>query len=254
MGVQRCFPSGGTATFLGFRPRDDQSRSLGRDQRTFFEILHAVGAYAATGTFAEVNDNTEFLSRTGPYLACRFPNGAVAIAPHVREVEECWPGGFARDEVEDAAALADVILPSRAISLTDARINGHRVDYDGLGAAAFRVNARGDLVAFAGNGATEIRIDGRRTVFAEGLDLDVAWAPVGEACRVPVGALLRVRVRGEGRIRIPVPDLPASLVLLAEGPKPGSRGERIPCSISGSILEFTTTVALSGRWLYVVGL
>ena len=59
----------GTAVYLGYRPRDDQSRSLGYDVRTLFEILNALGAYAA----GSENDNTEHLSRTAPYLACRFP-------------------------------------------------------------------------------------------------------------------------------------------------------------------------------------
>jgi hypothetical protein len=252
VGVLRRFPGGGSATFLGFRPRDDQSGSLGYDQRTFFEILHALGAYPGSGVFDQINDNTEYLSRTGPYLACRFPNGTVTVAPHLREVEECWPGGFARDATEDEAALAAVTLPSRTVALHDARINGWRIDYEGLGAMAFRVNAQGDLIAFAGSGAGWIGIDDRRTVFAEGLDLDVAWAPVSDACRIPAGALLQIRVRGEGAIRIPVPDLPGTLILVAEGPHPGSRGEQIVCSSEEGILAFTATPAVSGRRLYAL--
>jgi hypothetical protein len=252
VGVQRCFPGGGSATFLGFRSRDDQSRSLGHDQRTFFEILHALGAYPGTGAFGELNDNTEYLSRTGPYLACRFPNGAIAVSPHLREVEECWPGGFARDEAEDNAALKDVILPSRTVALHDARINGHCVDYEGQGAMAFRLNAHGELLAFAGSGASQITVDGRRTVFADVSDVEVAWAPVSEARRVPDGALLQIRVRGEGRVRIPVPDLPCALTLVAEASHPGSRGEQITCSSDSGILAFTVSPSLSGRWLYAL--
>ncbi len=252
VGVQRRYPAGGRAVFLGFRPRDDQSRSLGHDQRTFFEILHALGAYPGSGVSDQVNDNTEYLSRTGTYLACRFPNGAVTVAPHLREVEECWAGGFARDAAADEAALADVALPPRAVVLQDALINGRRVDYEGVGAMAFRLNALGDLIAFAGNGADRIAIDGRLTVFAEGENLDVAWAPVSEACRLPNGALLQIRVQGEGGIRIPVPGLPHDLTLVAEGAHPGSRGEEIPCSNAGGILAFAATNALSGRWLYAL--
>ena len=33
----------GSASYFGFRPRDDQSASLGYETRTLFEILHAVG-------------------------------------------------------------------------------------------------------------------------------------------------------------------------------------------------------------------
>ncbi|MGH2346281.1 MAG: hypothetical protein ACRDG4_13730, partial [Chloroflexota bacterium] len=122
----------------------------------------------------------------------------------------------------------------------------------GLGAVAFRVNGQGELIAFAGSGAGQISIDGRLTVFADGLDLDVAWAPVSEVRRVPNGALLQVRVRSEGRIRIPVPGLPRDLTLVAEGAHPGSRGEEIPCSNEGGILAFTAVTAHSGRWLYAL--
>jgi hypothetical protein len=47
----------GSATFLGYRPRDDQSRSLGYDARNWFEVLDALGAYPGTGRFNGVNDN-----------------------------------------------------------------------------------------------------------------------------------------------------------------------------------------------------
>ena len=160
VGTRRDFPGGGSATFLGFRPRDDQSASLGHDQRTFFEILLALGAYPGTGSFGRLNDNTEYLSRTGPYLVCRFPNGAIAVAPHLREVEECWQGGFARDEAEDIASLADVILPSRSLSLHQASINGHRIDYEGQGTLTFRLDEQGNVIAFAGAGASSIDVDG----------------------------------------------------------------------------------------------
>ena len=47
----------GSASYFGFRPRDDQSASLGYETRTLFEILHAVGAYPSSGKFGGVNDN-----------------------------------------------------------------------------------------------------------------------------------------------------------------------------------------------------
>jgi len=43
----------GTAYFCGFRPRDDQSASLGYETRTLFEVLCAADAYPATGKYAE---------------------------------------------------------------------------------------------------------------------------------------------------------------------------------------------------------
>ena len=107
VGTLRRFEGGGSATFLGYRPRDDQARSLGYEMRNWFEVLSALGAYPPTGRFEGCNDNTEYLSRTSRYLICRFPNGAVTIAPHLREVEENWPGGFARDVEHDRGVLQD---------------------------------------------------------------------------------------------------------------------------------------------------
>lgn len=74
------------------RLRDDQSQSLGYDERTLFNVLNALGAYAPTGVFPDVNDNTDYLSRTGEVLACRFPNGTLAFAPHLKTLEEGWTG------------------------------------------------------------------------------------------------------------------------------------------------------------------
>src|SRR5205085_8211587 len=77
VGTLRRFEGGGSASFLGYRPRDDQACSLGYEMRNWFEVLSALGAYAPTGRFEGCNDNTEHLSRTSGYLICRFPNGAV---------------------------------------------------------------------------------------------------------------------------------------------------------------------------------
>ncbi|MCL5270111.1 MAG: hypothetical protein M1457_06085, partial [bacterium] len=109
----------GTAVFLGFRPRDDQSQSLGYETRQWFEILDALGAYPPSGKFPGANDNTEHVSRTTEVLACRFPNGAVAMAPHFRTFEERWPGGFRRDRAADEAVMAKYPPPSKELRLKD---------------------------------------------------------------------------------------------------------------------------------------
>ena len=67
----------------------------------------------------------------------------------------------------------------------------------------FKVNGRGQLVAFAGGGAREITVDGNRTVFADAPVAEIGWAPVAEARRVPGGAVLQMMVRGAGTVRIP---------------------------------------------------
>ncbi len=252
VGTSRVLPGGGSATFLGYRPRDDQSRSLGYETRNWFEVLHALGAYPPTGRFADGNDNTEAVSRTTQYLACRFPNGAVAIAPHLRELEEAWPGGFARDDAQDRALLAGLMLPSRALDLRDFRVAGHTVTYDGVGAMAFRVDAHGTLCAFAGSGATAIVVDGRETVFAAQRGAEVAWAPVPPARRVPGGALLQIMAKSTGRFHVPVTGLPDDLELLVEGPAPGSRGGEVSSQREGGMLVFTVTGETAGRWIYGV--
>ena len=211
-----------------------------------------MGAYAPTDKFAGFNDNTDHISRTGHYLTCRFPNGAVALAPHLRETEEGGAGGFSRDPEEDRKYAERNPPPSDSILLQEFRVNGHTVTFTGEHAVAFRIDGDGNLIAFAGRKCHEITVDGRRTVFADGDVDEIGWAPVAAARRVGGGAVIQIQVAGTGMVRIPVAGLPSSLTLFAEGPKPGSRGERIPCSREGDILVFAATNALRGRWLYGV--
>ncbi|MFB3825934.1 MAG: hypothetical protein ACE15B_04160 [Bryobacteraceae bacterium] len=234
----------GSAAFLGFRPRDDQSRSLGYETRTWFEILHALGAYQGA-------DHPEYVSRTSPYLACRFPNGATAIAPHLREYEEDWPGGFARDPEADRQALERHPPPSEALRLRAFRVNGHTVDYDGTGAVTFRVQ-QGSLIAFAGHNCRRITVDGRQTVFADSDMPLVAWAPIPQVRRVPGGAVYQIQCQGAGVVRVPDAAMPRRLTIYAEGPRPGSRGEEVASRRENGSLILEITSALSGRWLYLV--
>lgn len=252
VGTQRVLPGGGSATFLGYRPRDDQSKSLGYETRNWFEVLSALGAYAPTGKYPGVNDNTEYISRTTDYLACRFPNGAVAIARHFREVEEGWGGGFARDPKADDEYLKAFPPPTEAVSLKDFKANGHTVTYEGTQAVAFRLDERGDLIAFAGSGATKIAIDGREFVFADQPVGQIAWAPVSEERRIPGGAILQLMVYGTGTFRIPAASIPENLELVVEGRKPGSRGRTIPSRRENGRLVFEITGETSGRWVYGV--
>src|SRR5437016_5795431 len=59
VGTHRRLPKGGSATFVGFRPRDDQSASLGEEARTWFEILFALESYPRIGSSAPRNDNPD---------------------------------------------------------------------------------------------------------------------------------------------------------------------------------------------------
>ncbi len=242
----------GTATFLGFRPRDDQSGSLGYEARWWFEILDALGAYPPTGAFPGVNDNPDYLSRTTEYMVCRFPNGAVAVAPHLRDLEECWPGGFARKAEEDAALVATLDLPTDRITLRDFKAAGHALTFEGHHALAFRADKDGQLLAFAGRGAQSIEVNGRRTVYADSpMDL-VAWAPVEGERRKECGALLEMFFLGEGEVRIPIGSLPQDLEVVMQGAKHGSRGEVIPSRIEEGALIFDVRPGMGHRWIFAI--
>ncbi|MBN1343668.1 MAG: hypothetical protein JXQ73_13350 [Phycisphaerae bacterium] len=249
--THRPYPSGGSATFLGFRPRDNQSRSLGYDVRTWFDVLCAVGAYPSSGKFPGVNDNTEYVSRAGDYVACRFPNGTVTIARHLRHLEEDWEGGFARNPERDAAWLAQHQLPSDKLELREFKIHGHSVTYDGTGAVAYRLDQQGNLIALAGSGCRQITLDGRTTVFSENPLALLAFGPLVAERRLPDGAVCEVCVHGTGTVRIPAVGLPDKVRVFAAGPILGSRGPEVPYQRDGQTLALKITPSESGRWLWV---
>lgn len=252
VGTYRANQSGGSATVLGFRPRDDQSASLGEEVRTWFEVLAALGAYPSTTADSTENDNTEYVSRTSPFVCCRFPNGTTTVAMHFRSTEEGWTGGFHRDDEADAKWLVAHPLPSDRIELRDFRVNGHRVTYDGRLVTAFRVqNDR--LIAFAGYDCAGITIDGVPWRFADQPQREFAFAPIPAEQRVDGGARLRIRVVGEGVVRVPhTQQVAEEMIVIAEGVTPGARGDIVPATIGDDYLELTVTQTLSGQWLYVV--
>ncbi|MFC1735444.1 hypothetical protein ACFL1X_04965 [Candidatus Hydrogenedentota bacterium] len=242
----------GGATFLGYRPRDDQSKSLGYEMRNWFEVLSALDAYESTGAFKGVNDNTEHVSRNTEYLTCRFPNGTVAISRHYREVEEDWFGGFGRNEEEDNAYIAEYPQPTEAISLNDFKVNGHSVTFEGEHAVAFRVNNDGTPVAFAGVDCREITVDGKTTTFSMKNLRHIAWGPVADARKIENGAVFQINVVGEGKIRIPCELAADGARLFAEGATPGSKGEEIPARMGDGKIILDANEKSCGRWLYLV--
>ncbi|MFP4500359.1 MAG: hypothetical protein ACLFTT_05115 [Candidatus Hydrogenedentota bacterium] len=244
-GTLRMTEAGGTVAFLGFRPRDDQAQSLGYDVRTWFDVLHTLGAYPGS-------DNPEAVSRTGDYLACRFPNGTVSIAPHLRELEEGWPGGFVRDREEDEKIVAQLDLPPLDYTLDAFQVAGHTVSYAGRGVVSFRVDEDGALVAFAGQHADRITVDGRETVFACKPMPIIAWAPVPSECQVENGAVLRLRIHGQGTVRIPAAGLPNAMHFVAQGAKPGSRGVPVASRREGEAFVLDMTPEVTNRWLYAI--
>ena len=166
------------------------------------------GPTPPTGAFPDHNDQTEHLSRTGPHLACRFPNGAISIAPHLRNVLEAWPGGFARNAAEDQAYLARVPPPSERLDLADFRVNGRRVTYSGDGTVSFRTAADGRLESFAGRNTTGITIDGVETRFA---DQPLAADRLRAGAHGPPrrrGRGVLILAQGAGTVRVPAAGLP----------------------------------------------
>jgi len=260
LGTLRKVGASGQAVFLGFRPRDDQSASLGYETATWFHILSALGAYPGSGRWPDFNDNTEYLSRTTDYLYCRFPNGAVAVAPHFRRVAEDWEGGFARNAERDAEIMNRVPMPPDTIHLDNQRVQGHTVSYDGVWAVTFRMGSRQTqdggserfLEAFAGSWSDRITVDGQTTVFADRKMSLVAWAPVPANRRVPGGAVLQIMAQTPGRLSIPVATTATAMKVYAEGPTPGSRGNELPCELRKGTLVIDVTEQAAGRWLYAI--
>lgn len=196
VGTLKTYKGGGRALFLGFRARDDQSASTGADLHTLFDALCAVGAYAG-------EDHPERISRLGPMLANRFPNGVVTITNHFRSLPEQWPGGFARNAKEDAEIVPRLNLPPNRVQLQDFKVDGHSVTYDGAEVLSYAVQD-GRLAAFCGNDTTGITVDGRQYELSS-QPVTLAWAPVARAeWGAGVRAALRLWVSAPGAIRLPV--------------------------------------------------
>ncbi len=155
------YPHGGLAVYAGFRVRDDQSASLGKDVDTLFRVLCAMGAYRP-GSLEVRSRKTD-----AKYIFNSFPDGSIACAPHYRGVYEAWEGKFFRDEAFDQAVLADrTDIPDGGICL-DEDIAGHRIAYTGSGFLGYRLDETGTPVAFAGRDCDGITVDGVKYTFAD---------------------------------------------------------------------------------------
>jgi hypothetical protein len=250
VGIHRVTGAHGSCTFLGFRPRDDQAASLGYETRTWFEVLKALGAYPNSAP--DRIDNPSILSREGPYLATRFPNGAVAVAAHYCRHVESWPGGFHRDPKQDADILARNPLPPEELKLQDYSVCGHTVTYEGKLLLAFRLSADGRLLAFGGYDSASIRINGRQVIFADRPMGHLAWAPVAPERRVPKGALMEIWASGEARLSIPLPSELSAARLVFQGTRPGSAGDAIPLEVHDGCVHFEAKASWPRKHLYLL--
>ena len=149
VGTMLKYPDGGIACYCGFRPRDDQSASLGYETRTLFEILNACNAYPSTGKFV-VNDNPSYLSRTGEYFVSSFPEFNNHGSSTLSYMLESWFGGFSRNQEDDEKVLLENPSSIRSDRIETGKINGHEVSsYVGRLSLGFRLDGQ-QLIAFSG--------------------------------------------------------------------------------------------------------
>lgn len=241
----------GQSYFFGFRPRDDQSKSLGYETETLFQILNLAGAYPSTGTFKNVDDNTEYLSRNSPYLTTRFPNGATIISAHYRSQPENWLNGFSRNDSIDLLALKSNPLPPDKLDLKDFKVNGHEINFEGNLICAFNIDSSGDLIAFEGNNCSQAEIDQRKYTFSESRFSKIAWTITSNEETMKYGAFMKVFIEGNGVITIPVVAKGNSVKL---GKIDSGKMEFIKAtdlSFKQSRVSFIVTPEISGKWIYV---
>lgn len=228
------------AFYFGFRPRDDQSASLGYETRTLFEILDGLGAYPSTGTFSNTNDNTEHISRTTDYLATRFPNGTTTIVRHYKNHKETWAGGFSRNTEEDAKALKANPLPSDEIKLSDFKVNGHIVDFQGRLTMAFRVNDNKELLAFEGQECNAVTVDGKIYKFSDTPLKKIAFAPSLDKGKNE----LMIFAEGDGTVSIPLNKSMHTDMKLQD-----DKGKRIRYKTVDAFIQFQLDKWTNGKWL-----
>ncbi|MFO7631286.1 MAG: hypothetical protein R6W76_02045 [Caldilinea sp.] len=265
IGTCKRYASGGQAIYLGFRPRDDQAASTGVEVRTWFEILDALDTYPSS-TSGTTNDNPTVRSRTTEYIACTFPNGAVAIASHYRHHEEAWPGGFFRDPRLDEQIIRDHPLPDDIIELNNWTVNGQSITYHGRHTLIWRRDHKGQLVGFAGCQCTGIEIDGQRWSWSE-QPVDIAWHPLQpEHMTNGYQPLYRIWCGSAGKVRVSLGIEDNSNVEIWLGAKlptiiPRSQdfngragyGDRqLALDLQNGLLSLDVNAELTGHWLYVV--
>ena len=223
IGTVKNYPGNGKACFIGCRLRDDQSRSLGYETRNMFEVLNSLGAYPATGSYKNVNDNPAYLSRTTDYFVSAFPNGTTMVVNHYRTHVETWDGNFSRDDARDAEILKNNPLPSDTIMLKNAKINGHEITYTGRLSMGFNIKDK-TLCAFYGQQCNEIIADGKRYRFAADKLDNITFGQVNGSKTHYI-----LYASGAETINIPVPAWARSATATVDG-------KNIPVSIKKSTL------------------
>jgi hypothetical protein len=238
----------GELYYFGFRPRDDQSASLGYETGTLFGILAAAGAYPSTEKIKDTNDNTEYVSRTTDYLTTRFLNGTTVIARHYRTHRENWLDGFSRNDSLDAIALKENPLPTDEIRLNDFKVNGHSVTYAGRLITAFNTDAGGHLISFEGHQCRQVTIDGKSYLFSTEDQPAIAFTQATPAEKTAMNAVAKVFVDGKGKISIPLPAGITKLkgIYAGKGKKTG-----IPFILKDGMVTLDFSSPASGKWYFI---
>lgn len=232
----------GMAFYFGFRPRDDQSASLGYETKTLFEILNGCGAYASSGKFPQVNDNPTVVSRTTDYLATRYPNNTTVIVKHYRTHAENWEGGFSRSKEADDKALSTNPMPSDTVIINDMKVNGHQLTYNGRLLVAFRTDQANQLIAFEGHDCTGVVIDGTNYAFSQQPFRTIVFAPVNGQS----GSYMAI-LAGEGKVQLPNP-FAAGKELKISTPD----NKPVTFTITNGKIELDVTREISGTRLRIV--
>lgn len=240
----------GQTYFFGFRPRDDQSQSLGYETKTLFNILTSAGSYPSTGTFPGVNDNTEYVSRTSPYLTTRFQNGTTIIAAHYRTHPENWFNGFSRNDSIDSFALENNPLPPDSLELKSFKVNGHEINLEANLIFAFNIDLKGNLISFEGNDCNQAEIDHKKYKFCENKFPKIAWTNASKEESVKYGAFMKAFIIGNGTITLPTEEK-GNIVKMGRIDSNKLNYINAPdLNLNDGLVSFIVTPEISGKWIY----
>ena len=195
-----------------------------------------------------VNDNTEYISRTTDYLATRFLNGTTVIARHYRTHRENWLDGFSRNDSLDAIALKQNPMPTDEIRLNDFKVNGHSVTFSGRLITAFNTDAGGQLISFEGHKCRELTLDGKTYTFSSEDQPAIAFTRATPEEKAAMNAIVKVFINGKGKISIPVPAGTTKIkgIYAGKGKKAG-----IPFILKEGMVTLDFSSETSGKWYFI---
>ena len=243
----------GEAYYFGFRPRDDQSSSLGYETRTLFEILRTIGSYHPSGKFPGINDNTDVISRTTNYLTTSFPNGTIVITPHYRSQAENWDGDWQRSLKNDSIVLTGNPVPSDSIDISDFKVHGHTVSFNGRGLLSFLTDNADVITGFEGNYTDGITVDGSKYKFSDRKQNYIFFSPILPEQQLEKKAFYVLKLEGSGTVTLPIRTQRTKLSLFAEGSVIGAKGTPVSFLYRKNQLLIPLTKEIQRKFLYLCG-